>query len=201
MKLFYSPASPFVRKVSMTAAMRGLADKIESVKTDATKGDLDLNAANPLGRLPALLVDGQAIHDSHVICEYLDSIGTSGQSLFPKAGPERWQVLTRASLADGLIEAALTLVYERRFRPENMVVQTWVDRQWGKINTTLAMLETSPPNWTGSPDYGHVTLACALGYMDLRHPGTWRATHPNLVAWLNRFEAAVPAFKATTPVG
>jgi glutathione S-transferase len=201
MKLFYSPASPFVRKVSITAAMRGLTDKIEAVKTDATKGDPSLNAANPMGRLPALLVNGEAIHDSHVICEYLDSIGTTGPALFPKTGPERWQALTRASLADGILEAALTMVYERRYRPENMVVQSWLDRQRGKIDAALALLEKSPPNWAVAPDYGHVTLACALGYLDFRHPGTWRDTHPNLVAWLNRFDSAVPAFKATTPVG
>lgn len=201
MKLFYSPASPFVRKVMITAAMRGLTDKIDAVKTDATKGDPDLNRANPAGRLPALVVDGEAIHDSHVICEYLDSIGTMGAPLFPASGPARWRTLTLASTGDSLLEQALLVVYERRYRPEAMVVQSWLDRQWEKINRTLEVLEASPPAWTGAPDYGHVTLACALGYLDFRHGGTWRKGHPKLVDWLARFEQAVPAYKATAPVG
>jgi glutathione S-transferase len=201
MKLFYSPASPFVRKVLLVAEMRGLDSKIDKVKTDATKGDADLNRANPLGKLPCLTANGEAIHDSHVICEYLDSIGTSGTPLFPPNGPARWRTLTLAALADGILDAALIAVYERRYRPENMVVQSWLDRQWGKINSALGDLEKAPPAWNGSPDYGHITLACALGYLDFRHGGTWRASHPNLVAWLDRFSSAVPAFKATTPIG
>ncbi len=200
MKLFYSPASPFVRKVMITAAIKGLDRTIETVASDATKGDAALNAVNPMGRLPALVVDGQPIHDSRVICEYLDSVGT-GPVLIPRAGMERWRTLTAAALADGILEAALIAVYERRYRPENMVVQSWLDRQWGKINATLAELEKHPPTWSTHPDYAHVTLACALGYLDFRHGGTWRATHPKLVDWLKQFAAVVPAFEATRPKG
>lgn len=201
MKLFYSQASPFVRKVLVVAEMRGLAAKMDNVKTDATKGDADLNRANPLGKLPCLVANGEAIHDSHVICEYLDSMGTSGAPLFPAGGPARWRTLTLAALGDGILDAALIAVYERRYRPENMVVQSWLDRQWGKINGALDQLEKAPPTWTGSPDYGHVTLACALGYLDFRHGAGWRTSRPKLVDWLNQFSATVPAFKATTPAG
>jgi glutathione S-transferase len=200
MKLFFSPASPFVRKVTITAALKGLSSQIEHVATDATKGDAVLNAANPLGKLPCLLVDGVAIHDSHVICEYLDAVG-KGPALFPQNGSHRWTTLTLAGLADGILDAALIAVYERRYRPENMVVQSWLDRQFGKINAALDMLEKAPPTWTTHPDYGHVTLACALGYLDFRHGGTWRASRPKLVAWLDQFAAAVPAFAASKPVG
>jgi glutathione S-transferase len=203
MKLFYSPASPFVRKVLLVADMRGLNNQVDRVKTDATKGDAALDAANPLGKLPCLVTDGgQALHDSHVICEYLDSIGTSGQPLFPAQGPARWQTLTLAALADGILDAALIMVYERRYRPETMVVQSWLDRQQGKIDHALASLEAAPPAWSsGGPDYGHVTLACALGYLDFRHGGKWRAAHPRLVEWQKRFAAAVPAYETTTPIG
>jgi glutathione S-transferase len=200
MKLFYSPASPFVRKVMIVAAMKGLAERIQTVSVDATKGDATLQSANPMGRLPTLLVDGQPIHDSRVICEYLDSIGT-GPMLLPRAGMERWRTLTAAALADGILEAALIAVYERRYRPENMVVQTWLDRQWGKINASLAELEKQPPTWGAHPDYADITLACALGYLDFRHGGTWRAGHPKLVAWLNAFSAVVPSFETTKPKG
>ena len=199
MKLMSSPASPFGRKVTMTIAIKKLGGQVQPMPVDATKGDADLNAANPLGRIPALVLDhGDTIHDSHVICEYLDCIG-SGPILVPRAGPERWRTLTMGSLGDGLIEQALLQVYEGRYRPENMRVDAWVQRLQSKIDRTLAHLESAPPIWKDHPDYGHLTVAAALGYMDFRHAGRWRNGHPKMVAWLDQFAAAVPAFKASAP--
>ena len=199
MKLMSSPASPFGRKVTMTIAIKNLGGQVQPMPVDATKGDTDLNAANPLGRIPALVLDnGDTIHDSHVICEYLDSIG-SGPILVPRSGPERWRTLTMGSLGDGLIEQALLQVYEGRYRPENMRVDAWVQRLQSKIDRTLAHLESAPPAWKDHPDYGHLTVAAALGYMDFRHAGRWRNGHPKMVAWLDQFAAAVPAFKASAP--
>ena len=205
MKLLSSPLSPYGRKVNMTATIKGLSSKIDLVLTDTNKGDPALNAHNPLAKIPCLITeDGMAIFDSHVICEYMDSIGT-GPQLFPRSGRERWRTLTGGALADGMIDSALLLVYEKRFRPENMHVQGWVDRQWAKINQSLAHLEAHPPSWQQNPgqqhpDYAHLTLATALGYLDFRHGGKWRAGHPRLVAWLDAFAKAVPAFEATRPV-
>jgi len=199
MKLMSSPLSPYGRKVKIAAGMKGLTDKIELLPTDTNKGDDALNRLNPLGKIPCLITDeGDAIFDSHVICEYFDSLG-GGPVLFPKSGRERWRTLTMGALADGILDAALLLVYEGRFRPENMKVQGWVDRQQAKVDRALALLEASPPAWKGSPDYGHLTLACALGYLDFRHGGKWRAGHPKLVKWVDDFAAAVPAFEATRP--
>jgi glutathione S-transferase len=198
LKLYSSPLSPFVRKVAIAAAMKGMTDKIEFLPADTNKGDPVLNAHNPLGKIPCLVADGQAIFDSAVICEYLDSVGT-GPVLFPKAGPERFKTLTAGALANGILDAALLMVYERRFRPEDKIVPAWMDRQQDKINRSLAQLEKSPPHWGANPDYSHLTLAVALGYLDFRHEGKWRAGHPQLVAWLDKFSTAVPAFKATTP--
>ena len=199
MKLMSSPASPFGRKVKMTIVIKNLTEKVEIMPVDATKGDAGLNAANPLGRIPALLLDsGDSIHDSHVICEYLDTVG-SGPLLVPRAGPERWRTLTLGSLADGLIEQALLQVYEGRYRPENMRVDAWVARLQSKIDRTLDHLESAAPAWHEHPDYGHLTLAAALGYMDFRHAGKWRVGHPKMVAWLDRFAGAVPAFQASAP--
>lgn len=201
MKLYSSPASPYARKVRVVAAVKGLESQIASVFPDANKGDPELNAKNPLGKIPCLVTaNGAVIHDSHVVCEYLDSIG-SGPVLFPRSGDARWDTLTRGSLADGILDAALLLVYEKRYRPEDKVVQTWVDRQWSKINRSLDLMEANPPQWSGHPDYGHITLACALGYLDFRHQGAWREGRPRLVAWLEQFGKAVPAFGATQPVG
>lgn len=199
-KLMSSPLSPYGRKVKMTAIMKGVVDRIDLVPADTNKGDDALNQKNPLGKIPCLVTgEGDAIFDSHVICEYLDSLAPS-PVMFPKSGPERWRTLTLGALGDGMLDAALLLVYEGRFRPENMRVEGWVNRQQSKIDRALDQLEAAPPAWGQSPDYGHMTLACALGYLDFRHEGKWRANHPKLVAWLDKFAAAVPAFEATRPV-
>ena len=200
MKLFSSPLSPYGRKVTITAAVKGLSSRIDLVLTDTNKGDAALNARNPLAKIPCLITEGgEAIFDSHVICEYLDDTGT-GPVLFPRAGPARWQTLTGGALADGIIDAALLLVYEKRFRPEGMSVQGWIDRQWAKINQSLDHLERQPPAWQQHPNYAHLTLAVALGYLDFRHGATWRPAHPRLVAWLDDFARAVPAFDTSKPV-
>lgn len=200
LKLMSSPLSPYGRKVKMTAMMKGVWDRIELVKADPNAGDDALNAKNPLGKIPCLMTEaGDAIYDSHVICEYFDSLSPS-PVMFPKSGAERWRTLTMGAMADGMLDAALLLVYEGRFRPENMRVQGWVDRQQGKIDRSLAQLEAAPPAWGASPDYGHMTVACALGYLDFRHEGKWRARHPKMVAWLDKFAATVPAFEVTRPV-
>ena len=200
MKLLSSPLSPYGRKVKLAMAMKGLTDKIEIATADTNPGtNVEINSVNPLGKIPALVVDGkQAIFDSHVICEYLDSLAPS-PVLFPKSGPERWTTLTLGSLADGILDAALLLVYEKRFRPEEIRHAPWQQRQQAKIDRALDLLEKSPPAWGQGPDYGHLTLACALGYLDFRHEGAWRSGHPKLVAWLDRFAQAVPAFETTRP--
>ncbi len=200
MKLLYSPLSPYVRKVRMTMAMKGVGDRVQLVAADTNPGDnVEINSANPLGKIPCLVTDdGTAIFDSHVICEYLDSLAPT-PVLFPKSGPERWKALVLGSLADGILDAALLLVYEKRFRPEDKWHAPWQSRQQAKIDRALDQLEKSPPALGASPDYGHLTLACALGYLDFRHEGKWRAGHPKLVAWLDRFAKAVPAFEATLP--
>ena len=133
-----------------------------------------------------------------MICEYLDSIG-SAPKLFPAPGPARWKALTQEALADGILDAALLLVYEKRFRPEDKWHAPWQQRQEAKIGRALDQLEKSPPAWGQSPDYGHLTLAAALGYLDFRHEGKWRAGHPKLVAWLDQFSKAVPSFEETRP--
>ena len=200
MKLLSNPLSPYGRKVKIAMAMKGVADRIELVPVDTNPGDNpQLNVSNPLGKIPALVIDGStAIFDSHVICEYLDSLAPE-PALFPPSGVERIRTLTLGSLADGMLDSALLLVYEKRFRPEEKWHAPWMARQQAKIDRALDFLENAPPAWRASPDYGHLTLACALGYLDFRHDGKWRAGHPNLVAWLDTFAATVPAFEATRP--
>ena len=198
MKLLSSLLSPYVRKVRIAADMKGLGGNIELVPIDTNiPSNAQINRANPLAKIPTLIVNGSSIFDSHVICEYLDSQAAS-PVLFP-SGPERIKTLTLGALGDGMLEAALLLVYEKRFRPEEKWHQPWQQRQQDKIDRALDFLEQDPPAWQRSPDYGHITLACALGYLDFRHEGKWRAGRPTLVAWLDAFAKAVPAFAATRP--
>jgi glutathione S-transferase len=199
MKLLSNPLSPYGRKVKIAAAMKGLKDKIELVAIDTNPLDNpEISRVNPLAKIPALVDGGSTIFDSHVICEYLDGLAPS-PVLFPKSGPERFKTLTLGALADGILDAALLLVYEKRFRPEEKWHAPWQQRQQGKIDRAVDYLEQNPPRWGASPDYGHLTLACALGYLDFRHEGKWRDKHPKLVAWLDKFAAAVPAFEETRP--
>jgi glutathione S-transferase len=201
MRLLSSPASPFARKVRMTAHIKGVIGqiKVETADTVSPTGAEALRRDNPLVKLPVLILsDGTQLFDSHVICEYLDSLKPSPK-LFPAAGAERFNTLTLGALGDGIMEAALTVVYEKRFRPEEKWVQAWVDRQQAKIDGGIAHLEANPPLWGITPDYGHITIASALGYLDLRQGGTWRANAPKLVKWLDQFDKAVPAFAETKP--
>lgn len=200
MKLLSHPASPYGRKVKIAAAMKGVQNEIEVITVDTgVATNPEINKANPLGKIPALIVDGGAqFYDSHVICEYLDSLAPR-PVLFPASGPDRWKTLTLGALADGILDAALLLVYEKRFRPEEKWHEPWMVRQRSKIDRALDILEQSPPTWADNPDYGHITTACALGYLDFRHEGKWRADHPKLIAWLDAFSKTVPAFEETRP--
>ena len=199
MRLLSAPPSPFGRKVKMTAHMKGLLDRIEVESVDTLHANPRLAAQNPLSKIPVLiLADGTQIYDSKVICEYLDSLSPSPR-LFPASGPERWKTLTLGALADGIMEAALLSVYEKRFRPEDKWVPSWLERQQAKIDAALKMLESAPPQWGAHPEYGHLALAAALGYLDLRLEGRWRTGHPRLVAWLDAFSNAVPAYARTAP--
>lgn len=193
-----SPASPFGRKCKISASVLGLIDKIEVTKTDTVDPNGPIAKENPLGKIPALILDdGICIFDSRVICEYLDAAAGGGK-LFP-TGDARWPALTLQALSDGMLDAGVLQVYEKRFRPEEKRHADWVARQKAKVDRALAHLEAHTPATGASPHIGDISLACALGYLDFRFEGTWRESHPNLVAWLDRFAEAVPAYGETTP--
>lgn len=199
MKLRSSPASPYSRKARMAAQVLGLADKVEVIKANTRDPNDPLIGDNPLGKIPILLVDGRApLFDSLVICEYFDALAGSG-TLFPSAGEARWEALRLQALAQGIMDASIQQIYERRYRPEEKVHQPWLDRQQEKIDRSLALLESAPPEFSGSPDIGDLTLACALGYLDFRFEGAWRGKNPKLVGWLDAFAQQVPAFADTAP--
>jgi glutathione S-transferase len=191
-----APASPFGRKVKIAASVLGLTDRITVVVADTMDPNEALRQQNPLGKIPTLVLeDGSTLFDSRVIVEYLDFLAGGGKII--PAGAARFPVLRLAALADGIAEAALLQVYEVRYRPEEMRVASWVELQAGKIARALATLEAAPPALGTVLDAGVIGLACALGYLDLRHGGTWRAANPRLVAWLDAFAARCPAFEET----
>lgn len=198
MKMRLSSASPFVRKVNITAALKGVSERIELVAAGEIDDAHPLAKANPLSKVPTLVLDdGTALFDSPVICEYLDSLASS-PVLFPN-GAARWPALTRQALGDGIMDAGILILYEGRYRSAQQKVQTWLDMQQAKIDGALKLLNDAPPAFDGTPDIGHITIACALGHLDFRHGGRWRAQAPALVNWLQDFAAAVPAFAATVP--
>ena len=198
MKMRLSSASPFVRKVNITAALKGLSDRLELVDPNNIDDAHPLAKANPLSKLPTLVLDdGTALFDSPVICEYLDSLAAS-PVLFP-TGAARWPALTRQALGDGIMDAGILILYEGRYRPAELKVQGWLDMQQAKIDGAVKLLDGAPPKFDDTPDIGHITIACALGHLDFRHGGRWRAQAPALVSWLEDFSTAVPAFAATTP--
>lgn len=191
-----SPASPFVRKVRIAAALLGLSDRIEVVAADTNDPKDTLRRQNTLGKIPALILEnGSVLYDSPVIVEYLDWLAGGGK-IIPADPALRFKVLTRQALADGIMDACLLQVYETRFREPGQHVAKWLDHQAGKVDRSLADLEATPLEGSAR-DVGAIALACALGYLDLRFAGRWRNGHPHLTAWLEAFANGVPAFEGT----
>jgi glutathione S-transferase len=191
--------SPFGRKVQIALSVLGFDDtKIEPTDT------MDPNAAvrreNPLGKIPVLIAeDGDIYYDSRVILEYLDARAGGGK-IIPRDVPARFAALRFQALCDGILDASILMVYESRWRSAEKHEAKWLDHQAGKVERALAVLEASPPPLGSNfaiPHVGHIALACALGYRDLRFGGAWRSSYPRLVAWLETFSANVPAFAAT----
>ncbi len=201
MKLRYSPTSPYVRKVTVTAHETGLHDRLSRVPTVTSDPASGLARDNPLGKVPALLTDEGAIFDSPVICDYLDGLH-GGAKLVPPAGPARWTALRREALADGILDAAILRLLEGR-RPAGEQSPGWVAKQNAVIGRALDAFEVEADQ-LGDPaaqptTIGHITLGCALGYLDFRFGAdNWRATRPKLARWFAGF-AARPSMAATVP--
>lgn len=200
MKLFHSHSSPFVRKVMIVAHEVGLADRIECLPAAAhpTSRDGAILAHHPLAQVPTLIDDeGRVIADSRVICEYLNALGGGG--LFPETGPRRWIALSEQSIADGLLDAALLIRYEVTVRPESERSPAWIAGQSAKIDSCLDAFEDNAEGFADRMDIGTISIACALGYLDLRFADRgWRENRPATHAWFDRIRER-PAMLATQP--
>jgi glutathione S-transferase len=188
--------SPFGRKVRIAVEVLGLSKRVTLQPADPLDANDTLRQQNPLGKLPCLLLgDGTALYDSSVIIEFLQEAAGS-EALVAAAGPARYAALTRARLADGITDAALLLVYEKRFRDPGTHSERWLDHQRGKIARALAAFEAAPPD-PAKTDIVTIALCCALAYLDWRQPVKWREAHPRLAAWLAAFARNEPAFERT----
>lgn len=201
MRLLYAPTSPFVRKVMVCAHLSGQAERIEWLDSAAhpVRRDSRIAAHNPLAKVPTLILDdGESLYDSRVICEYIDSLGSAG--IFPPAGPARWKALTRQSMGDGLLDAALLARYELTARPTEMQWPVWRQALLTKVTACLGTIEAIAPELAvARPTIGEVAIGCGLGYLDFRFPELdWRASHPAAARWYAEF-AQLPAMQATIP--
>jgi glutathione S-transferase len=200
MQLRSSPSSPFGRKVKMATYILGFDDQVTPVLTDTLDPNDSICDVNPLGKIPALEDDGTTYYDSRVIMEYLDAKAGGGK-IIPASGPTRYEALTRAALMDGILDAAILVIYERRMRPENKYVESVVERQRGKIIRGLEAIAAENRSYSNGamPDVGEIGLACVLDYLDFRKQVNWRDHAPNLASWLADFAAAVPGYEDSMP--
>ncbi len=201
MKLFYSPTSPYVRKVMAVAIEKGLDGSIEKLASAVSPVARDANVVsrNPLGKVPcAILDDGRVLYDSRVIAAYIDSL--KQPALNPSSGGALLDALTLEALADGMLDAGLLIRYETFMRPEALRWADWQNGQLAKINAGLNTLEAQ---WTdalnGPVTIGSIAVGCALGWISFRLTDLdWRATRPRLAAWEKTFGAR-SSMQATAP--
>lgn len=198
MTLFYSPTSPYARKVRLLALEKGLDARITTVTVDVSKPTVELLASNPLGKVPALLLEnGEALFDSPVICRYLDRL--DDVPLIPASGWQQWEVLRWEALADGLTDAAYNLVMEQRSRPEQERSPPTMQRWSAEIIRTLQYIETRLETLGDVLTLAHIALGAAVGYLEFRLPQLLQeARCPHIITWYAVFRQR-PAMLATQP--
>ncbi|MCG6858338.1 MAG: glutathione S-transferase [Salaquimonas sp.] len=202
MKLWHSPASPFVRKVMVLAHETGQTGKLTTVEanTNAVNRNEELAKDNPCGKIPALVLDdGTVLFDSRVICAYLDSLH-SGPKLTGSAIAAGFRAMVLEALGDATMDAAVLTRYEQALRPAEYRWDKWEAGQLAKVNTSLDDLEARWMDLLEGPlSVGSISVACALGYLDYRFPDSgWRESRPKLAGWYAAF-AERPSMVATKP--
>ncbi|KAB0680686.1 glutathione S-transferase family protein [Aureimonas leprariae] len=196
MRLLYSGTSPYSAKVRMAARLCGIA--LDETVVDTTVEPDELTSVNPLGKIPALVLDdGQALYDSPVICEYLDR--QSGNRIVPQTNAEWLAAKRLEALADGVVDAAILIVYENRFRPEEIRHQPSMDKQWRRAERGLAAIEREIGEVPAEPTVGHLAVAAMAGWLDIRFADRWDANHAALRDWAQGFYAAFPALADVKP--
>jgi glutathione S-transferase len=199
-KLYCSLTSPYSRKVRVAFEELGLGDRVETILIDpfSSAAPPEFLVANPLSRIPVLVTDkGETLPDSSLILEYLQH-RFRGLALVPR-GALRWSVLRRTQLGEGILNAAVGIVLEKR-RPESIVFTSYIDRQAEVIRRAVHQLHVAA-DLLGKdrPGVQEITVGVALSYLDFRLPWIeWRREHDALAAWHTEF-AQRPSMQATAP--
>ena len=182
MKLTFSAASPFARKVRIAAIELGLIDKIQLVPVTVKVGEPneEYSKITPLKKLPVLILDdGEVILDSYVIVEYLNEL--AGGGLIPEYGPTRWRVKSDHSLLQGMLDSMLLCRYENVMRPQGLHWKAWHDDHWNRVWTGMARFEARDDLLSGPLTIAQIALVCVLGYADFRFADCgWHKTYPKL---------------------
>ena len=201
MLLLYTPTSPYVRKVMLSAHVLGLIDDLTLDTVDWASPDSAAKLAlNPLAKVPALIADGKLIADSRVIVEYFDTRAGGGK-IIPDDPEIRIDVLSQAALIEGMIDASILIVYETRLRPENMALESVMERYRDKIIRGLVMVGATTKSYDNGamPTIADISLAALLDYLDFRNIVPWRDHAPHLGDWMASFAATVPGYEETLP--
>lgn len=200
MKLIYSVASPYARKARVTLIEARLEGRVETEAIDPWADPAGFRDDNPLGKVPTLVRDdGPPLFQSNAVCEYLNAIA-DGQ-LYPAEAPARWTSLRQLALADGILDAAVTVRMELIFHEPDQLSQKLVERQELSVGLALDALEREADGLDGPVTIGQIAVACALGYRDFRFADIdWRADRPNLADWFTSF-AQRASMTATEPTG
>lgn len=205
MRLIGAETSPYVRKVRVVMAEKKLDYKF--VPENVWAEDTTISAANPLGKVPCLVMDGvDAMFDSRVIVEYLDTLSPVGK-LLPPPSRQRVEVKTWEALADGLLDAAILARLEATWpgRAESERSQAWINRQMKKVDDALGAMSRGLGEKPWCSEGIHLSLAdiavgCALSYLDFRFPEiNWRSRHANLAQLLDGKLMQRPSFAETQP--
>ena len=200
MKLLYAPTSPYARKVRIVLAEKKI--ECQAVEMSPWTSDSEVPRFNPLGKIPVLMLDDDtALYDSRVIVEYLDNVSPVSR-LIPEPARQRIVVRRWEALADGMCDAAVAIVQERK-RPAAQQGEEFIERQQRKIALGLAEMgrELADRAWCNGEAYSLADIAagCLLGYLDLRHPDVdWRTQYPNLARHADKL-AKRTSFGDTTP--
>lgn len=203
MKLIGAITSPYVRKVRVVMAEKKL--DYQFIQEDVWSADTSIATSNPLGKVPCLIMEGgEAVFDSRVIVEYLDTLSPVGK-LIPPSGRERAEVKTWEALADGVMDAAILARLEATWpgRSEAQRSQAWIDRQQGKVDAALVAMSRGlgdKPFCSGIHlSLSDIAVGCALGYLSFRFPQLeWRTVHPNLARLADKL-ALRQSFADTRP--
>ena len=187
MKLRWSPTSPFVRKVVVLLKEKGIEEVVEKEKSNPLSREDRADTPSPLGQIPCLITDdGRSIYDSPIIMEFLD-VECTGPEMLPRAGKERWAVLTRQALADGMISAMVVCFVESLKKPERQSAGI-IAHNKAIVFNGISALEGDISGFSAKIDVGTISVAVAIAFADQTFPDyDWREDCPSLAEWFDAF--------------